>query len=234
MANTDQSSRFAVASVRSLAVAIAAPLFLAGCLQGSNVHQPTHRMNPVQVAESVERLELYARPNGLELSARDEFAVQDFLHGYRTNGSGPIYINRPAGTLTGQGVMQTNALLTRLMAETAIAPGRVQSGEYYSRPGDPAPVVISYRTLKAISQDCSRLGDLSRTYSNGVTPEFGCFASANLAAMITDPRQLIEPYASDTPNAQRRQVVYDRYIQGTSTASETPEGQSVSSQDVGG
>ncbi|MEM9600026.1 MAG: CpaD family pilus assembly lipoprotein [Pseudomonadota bacterium] len=229
-----QSGRLSVLSARMLTVTLAAPLFLAGCLQGSTINQPTHRLNPVKVAESVERLELYARPNGLELSARDEFAVQQFLHAYAANGSGPIYINRPANGLNGQGVLQTNALLTRLMAATAIRPDAVQSGEYYSRPGDPAPVVLSYRTLKAISQDCSRLGDLSQTYGNSVTPEFGCFASANLAAMITDPRQLIEPYASDTPNAQRRQVVYDRYIQGNSTASERPEGQSVSSQEAGG
>ncbi|GLQ19952.1 CpaD family pilus assembly lipoprotein [Algimonas porphyrae] len=221
-------------SVSALTLMVAAPLLLAGCLQGSNIHQPTHRLNPVKVAESVERLELYARPNGLELSARDEFAVQTFLRSYTAEGSGPIYINRPANALTGQGVIQTDALLTRLMAASAIRPDAVQSGEYYSRPGDPAPVVLSYRTLKAISQDCSRLGDLSQTYGNGVTPEFGCFASANLAAMISDPRQLIEPYASDTPNAQRRQVVYDRYIQGSSTASERPEGQSVSSQEAGG
>jgi pilus assembly protein CpaD len=88
--------------------------------------------------------------------------------------------------------------------------------------------------LRAVSQDCSSQSDLSVTYRNSVTPEFGCFASANLAAMISDPRQLIEPYATQSPNAQRRQVVYDRYIQGTSTASERPEGQQQSSQQAGG
>jgi type IV pilus biogenesis protein CpaD/CtpE len=52
--------------------------------------------------------------------------------------------------------------------------------------------------------------------------------------MITDPRQLIEPYTMQAPNAQRRQVVYDRYINGQSTASERPEGQMQSSQEAGG
>jgi len=36
--------------------------------------------------------------------------------------------------------------------------------------------------------------------------------------MVTDPRQLLEPYAGGQPNAQRRQVIYDKYIQGESTA----------------
>jgi pilus assembly protein CpaD len=218
----------------SLALALAAPALLSGCLQGGTLSEPTHRLHPVKVAESVERLELYARPNGLELSTRDEYAVSTFLQAYAAQGSGPIYINRPAAAAHTQGVRQTDALIDRLMSRNGIRQGSAQSGTYYSRPGDPAPVVISYRTLRAVSQDCSAQSDLSVTHRNSVTPEFGCFASANLAAMITDPRQLIEPYAMGAPNAQRRQVVYDKYIEGVSTASERPEGQQQSSQDGGG
>lgn len=218
----------------SLVLAASAMALLGGCLQGGVVAEPTHRLQPVKVAESVERLELYARPSGLELSARDEYAVSAFLDAYAAQGSGPLYINRPATALDQQGVKQTDALLHRLMTRSGIRPDNSQSGTYYTRPGDPAPVVISYRTLRAIPQDCSHLGDLTVTHRNSVTPEFGCFASANLAAMISDPRQLIEPYTMGPPNAQRRQVVYDKYIQGESTASERPEGQSQSSQEAGG
>jgi len=216
-----------------LAAAFAAPM-LSGCLQGGTLPEPTHRLHPVKVAESVERLELYARPDGLELSKRDEYAVADFLQAYAANGSGPLYINRPASAAQSQGVRQTDALIDRLLNHAGIGFGTAQSGTYYTRPGDPAPVVISYRTLRAVPQDCSGQSDMSVTYRNSVTPEFGCFASANLAAMISDPRQLIEPYAAQPSNAQRRQVVYDKYIQGTSTASERPEGQEQSSQEVGG
>ncbi|WP_298916104.1 CpaD family pilus assembly lipoprotein [uncultured Algimonas sp.] len=215
-------------------LALAASVLATGCLQGGRQSEPTHRLNPSKVAESVERLELYARPNGLELSARDERAVAGFLQAYAAQGSGPLYINRPARALSGMGVAQTDALLDRLMRGSGLRTGSVQSGTYHTRPGDPAPVILSYRTLRAVPQDCARLGDLSVTHTNGVSPEFGCFASANLAAMIADPRQLIEPYATQAPNAQRRQVVYDRYIQGVSTASERPAGQQQSSQQTGG
>jgi len=51
--------------------------------------------------------------------------------------------------------------------------------------------------------------------------------SANLAAMITDPRQLLEPYAAGRPNAQRRQVIYDKYIQGEPTAAQVNPDQKV-------
>ena len=209
-------------------------LSLTACLQSGHQLEPTHRLNPIKVAESVERLELYARPNGLELTQRDEQAVAAFLRAYAVDGSGPLYVNRPAAAMDTTGVSQTNALLDRLMSYSGINPVTAQSGTYYTRPGDPAPVILSYRTLKTVPQNCAYQSDLSLTHTNGVRPEFGCFASANLAAMISDPRQLLEPYATQPPNAQRRQVVYDRYIQGTSTASERPTGQQQSSQDAGG
>ena len=71
------------------------------------------------------------------------------------------------------------------------------------------------------------MGSLTDTYSNQPQGGFGCFQSANLAAMITDPRQLLEPYASGQPNAQRRQVIYDRYIQGEPTAAQVNPDQRV-------
>ena len=46
--------------------------------------------------------------------------------------------------------------------------------------------------------------------------------------MVTDPRQLLEPYAPGTPNAQRRQVIYDRYIEGQPTAAEVNPRQDIS------
>ena len=95
------------------------------------------------------------------------------------------------------------------MAQAGMNPNAVQTGQYSSHPGAPAPVVVSYRTLRAIPQDCRELDSLTDNYSNQPHGTFGCFQSANLAAMVTDPRQLLEPYALGQPNAQRRQVIYD-------------------------
>jgi pilus assembly protein CpaD len=176
--------------------------------------------NSVNVAESIERLELYTRPNGMELSARDKLAVAQFLDGYARSGDGALYINRPASAMAGLGTRQAEATIRGLMAQGGMNPGSVQTGQYTSRPGAPAPVVVSYRTLRAIPQDCREMDNLANTFSNQPHAGFGCFQSANLAAMISDPRQLLEPYASGQPNAQRRQVIYDKYIQGETTAAQ--------------
>jgi len=75
--------------------------------------QPTPPLSkahyPVEVAESIERLELYTRPNGLELSARDSDAVAIFVNNYRRFGNGPLYINVPSHAAQGLGAQQAHA-----------------------------------------------------------------------------------------------------------------------------
>ena len=186
---------------------------------------PTAKRNPIQVAESIERLELYARPNGLELSARDELAVAQFLDGYGRNGSGPLFINRPSAQVGQVGTQQAENVLRGLMRDVGLNPTSLQGGQYQSNPNGPAPVVVSYRVLKAIPANCHRETLITDSYSNQAMPGFGCFQAANLAAMISDPRQLLEPYAFGPPDAQRRQVIYDKFIQGEQTSAEFPSRQ---------
>lgn len=202
-------------------------LGLAACATPAPTLKPTHIRNAVQVAESIERLELYTRPNGLELSARDTLAVAQFIDGYARSGEGPLFISRPANALSGLGTQQAEAKVRQLMAQGGLNPAALQAGQYASAPGAPAPVVVSYLTLRAIPQDCREMNSLSSTYSNQPHSSFGCYQSANLAAMISDPRQLLEPYTMGTPNAQRRQVVYDKYIAGTPTSAQVNPRQEV-------
>jgi len=202
-------------------------LALTACATPNETFGPVQLRNTINVAESIERLELYTRPNGLELSARDELAVAQFLDGYAQSGEGALYINRPANAVSGLGTQQAEAVIRGLMAQGGLNPNAIQTGQYPSRAGAPAPVIVSYRTLRAIPQDCRQLGELTNTFGNEPHGNFGCFQSANIAAMITDPRQLLEPYALGQPNAQRRQVVYDQYIQGNATASQVNPGQLV-------
>jgi len=201
---------------------------LTACSTPSASTGPTVFNNPVQVAESIERLELYTRPNGLELSARDQVAVSQFLQSYGRRGNGPLYINFPNGSGAGLGTQQAQAVIRQSLAGIGLGGASVQTGQYQTAQGSPAPVVVSYRTLKTVPQDCRQQGDTTDTFANQPYSNFGCFHSANLAAMIGNPRQLLEPYDMTIPDSQRRQVIYDKYIQGENPASTQPDRQQVS------
>jgi len=161
------------------ACVLTAILGLSACAAPTISHKPTQLRNPIKVAESIERLELYTRPNGLELSARDKLAVAQFLDGYGRSGEGALFINRPSNSATGLGTQQAEAVIRNLMVQGGLNPNAVQTGQYASYPGAPAPVVVSYRTLQAIPADCRAMGSLTDTYSNQPIGGFGCFQSAS-------------------------------------------------------
>ena len=66
-------------------------IVLSACQTPTPYTVPTVFNSKIQIAESIERLELYTRPTGLELSARDQVAVNQFLSAYAQQGEGPIY-----------------------------------------------------------------------------------------------------------------------------------------------
>lgn len=202
-------------------------LIITGCQTPSPSYGPTSFHNKIQVAESIERLELYTRPSGLELSARDHVAVTQFLQAYAQDGEGPVYINIPSSSANGLGAQQAQSLIRQGMNRIGQRGAPIQTGQYQSAHGAPAPVVVSYRTLRTVPMDCREQGDLSHTFNNQPYSNYGCFQSANLAVMIEDPRQLIQPYDTTVPDSQRRQTVYDKYIEGEVTASDFPDRQDV-------
>jgi len=212
--------------LRTLILASSISVLAVACAAPQPSYGPTVTRNSVKVAESVERLELYARPNGMELSARDKFAVGQFIEGYRQNGNGPLFVNMPLTAGNGLGISQAHTMIRTLVAQVGINPAALQTGKYQTNPQANAPLVVSYRTLKAVPRDCRFMDDLTLTYNNQPSQSFGCSATANLAAMVSDPRQFLEPYGSSSPDTRRRIVVYDKYIQGESTAAERPPEQS--------
>ena len=209
------------------AMLAASSLTLSACVgtPGHNL-QPSIYNNPIQISESIERLELYSRPNGMELSARDQDAVSNFIEAYRQFGDGPLYINMPAMAQGGLGPQQAAGLVRQAAMQYGVN-NTIQSGQYQNRQGQPAPVIVSYRRLKSVPQNCRFQGDLTSSDLNVPADSWGCAYHANLAAMIQDPRQLLEPYGSGSSNAQRRLMVHDKYIEGQDTAATYPSRQYV-------
>jgi len=212
-------------------VAIAASL--TACTTYEPSYLPSPLRNQIQVAESIERLELYTRPDGLALSARDRDAVAQFVQMYGRFGDGPLYINVPSNGASGLGAQQAQKLIRQDMNGFGLGRTQIQTGQYQAAHNAPAPVVVSYRRLKTMPEDCRKLGNLTLTSNNQPYDSFGCSQTANLAAMIQDPRQLLEPYAFDSPNSARRMTVYDKYIEGENTASQQPDRQEISAEGGG-
>jgi len=201
-------------------------------LTGCSMYQPsyvsTDQRNKITVAETIERMELYVQPTGLNISARDQDAVSNFLYQYARDGQGPLYINIPSNAANGAGVQQANTLVSSRLQGMGIGAANIQTGQYNVGPSVSAPVIVSYRRLTTAPIDCQMGASLTHTSTNQPYQNFGCAQTANLAAMIDDPRQLLSPYDMANSAVRRRVTVVGKYENGEATASPRPEGQEVS------
>ncbi len=201
---------------------------LSACAPTMHTMPSYEQVHKLTVAETVERMELYVRPQGLDLSARDRSAMQGFVNLYANEGDGGFYLNVPSNAAGAPGMRQAQAEIQNLLLRSGLNAAPLQSGQYQVPPNAPAPLVLSFRRLAMQPINCASGQDLTRTSNNQAYYNFGCAQQANFAAMIGDPRQLIEPYAAAPPNATRRTIGFDKYVQGEDTSSTQPGRQSVS------
>jgi pilus assembly protein CpaD len=92
--------------------------------------------------------------------------------------------------------------------------------EGYDANGDgKAPLRVSFLSYHAVGPQCgASWSDISKEASNEPYPEFGCAVTANLAAQVADPADLLHPRASDPPDALRRADVLNKYRQAQVTS----------------
>ena len=209
-------------SLKALVFTGMAAAVLSACTTHQPSFAPTVLRNKITVAETVERLELYAGQAGLHLSARDQDAVGQFLGQYAQHGEGALYVNVPSGMVGGQGVAQAQSLVQSYLGQLGLSGAAVQSGQYPSIPGAPAPVIVSYRRLATAPIDCSQGANLTATANNQPYGNFGCAQTANLAALIDNPRQLLAPYTMEPGSTVRRMSVIDAYDKAEETFTGRP------------
>ena len=90
----------------------------------------------------------------------------------------------------------------------------------YQAPNPKAPILAGFETVQAVVPKCGQAwGNLSQTGDNLPSSNFGCAVTSNLAAQVTNPRDLIAPRAMTAAEASRRTVVFDGFATGKATSS---------------
>jgi pilus assembly protein CpaD len=90
-----------------------------------------------------------------------------------------------------------------------------------------APLLVSFEYDGAEIPKCGRWDDLTKTGDNQVYSNFGCAVTANMAAQIANPTDIVHPRAEDAPDVERRTSVLAKYREGKPTPAEEPQAKSV-------
>jgi pilus assembly protein CpaD len=173
---------------------------------------------PISVEPQVQTLAVRVDGELQSLARGEADRISVFAERWKQRGQGLVNVATPTGGRGDAALAEVKSVL----AASGVGKDAVQVTTYAPPSGDEdAPITLSYVAYAAVASECG--GDWSRNWSfdprNEVRPDFGCTTQHNLAAMAADPRDLIEPRATDPSDALRRSVVIERYQQGQPTQS---------------
>ncbi len=173
---------------------------------------------PIQVGEREISADFAVHRGASGFTRAQIYNVGDFVHGYKKDGQGPLLVRAPSGTPNEVASMHALDDLRQTLRRADI-PGDAVVFEPYYGGGDPkAPIRLSYLRYVANSAPCGDWNDnVAADQLNVPYPNFGCAAQHNLAAMVANPRDLVEPRTMTARSSERRDTIWGKWIKGEPT-----------------
>jgi pilus assembly protein CpaD len=204
---------------------------LAACASSAD-HRPEVARPTEQFAIKVTPQEdqILLAPHTQGLSPAQTAALQALVTRWRDVRDVQLKIQTPMRG--GEAAYRATAAIQDELFQLGVGPGQVSLTNYDPGERDGAPIVVGFTRYEAHGPDCGKSwGNLTSTSNNKPSSNFGCAITANVAAMIANPGDLVAPRALGSGDAERREVVITKYRQGaiTSTAKDPQADAAVSS-----
>jgi len=170
----------------------------------------------ITVSSAPDQILLAPHASGVSDSQADALAA--LVNRWRDAGAETITIMAPAG---GQGqAYHSTAAIEAALEELGVSPDRIRLGGYDAGQRIGAPIAVGFKSYKAQGPECGHSWrDFTASRDNDVNNNFGCATTANIAAMIANPADLLAPRQSDPADASRRETILGKYRQGATTSS---------------
>ncbi|HEY3799214.1 MAG TPA: CpaD family pilus assembly protein [Caulobacteraceae bacterium] len=184
--------------------------------EGPEPLTPTERY-AIAVKPSPQELQLAVHPEGL--SQTQVAALADFAGRYQAAEAGDVVLKAPEHGPDPAAAYRTAAGARDYLASQGVDPSRIRIVGYEAGGDAKAPVVVGFMRYEAKGPDCDHgWSNLSAIADNREYPEFGCAVTADIAAQIAYPQDLLQPHPTDPSDEQRRDSVIGKYRQGTPTS----------------
>ena len=216
-------------TLRFLGIGLAALSMSACTLPATNGAPQAVRVEevyPISVEPQVATLVLRVDEGLQRLARGEDRRIEAFAARWKARGQGLLTAAVPTDAPNGAAAAAAMNDVKRVLASNGVEANSVQFTTYRAPADDPnAPITLSFVSYAAVAAECGGNWSENMAYTprNQPWPEFGCSTQHNLAAVISDPRDLIEPRASDTADAARRGTVFEKYRIGEPTQTKAPK-----------
>ncbi len=211
------------AALRLLAVGGLAAL-LAGCYQ-QRVAQRDYpddyrQRHPITLKEGERSVEIFLGSNRGGLSPSQRADVLSFAQLWRREATSGIIVDVPQGGPTDHAAADSLREIHSIFAASGVPRNAVYLRKYRPSGTSLASIKINYSKLVAEAGPCglwpADLGPASDQAYTDNRPywNLGCASQRNLAAMVDNPADLVQPRGETPSYSARRSVAIDKYRKG--------------------
>ena len=197
--------------------------------------------HPIALQESGQSIVVFIGHDRGALSLSQRADVWGLAQSWLREGTGAISADLPTDTPNATAAASSLREIQALLADAGVPPRDILVHHYH--PDDPrqmAAIRLNYTRISATAGPCGlwpedlgpSLKDKSyaenRSYYN-----FGCAYQRNMAAMIDNPSDLVQPRPETPPYTPRRSIAFEKYRKGTTTTTAYPEADKAKLSDTG-
>ena len=199
---------------------------LAGCYKTdtAQVEYPFdyRQRHPITVREGGQNVEVMVGRNRGGLTPSQRGDVVAFAQTWRRESGSGIIVDLPRGGPTDRAAADAMREIRSILAAVGVPPNAIYVRHYHPTRYALASIKLNYSKLVAEAGPCGEWPwDLGTSYKSAEIENrpywnLGCATQRNLAAMVENPSDLVQPRGETPPYAPRRNVALTRYTKGES------------------
>jgi pilus assembly protein CpaD len=238
----DRSRAFRIAGVLvGLAVMLGACQHTEPELVAESYSADYRLRHPIAIQEADRSIVVFVGQARGGLTASQRGDVLGLAQVWLREGTGAINVDVPVATPNARAAAETFREIQATLAAAGVPPRGIVMRNY--RPEDPRhlPAIrLNYPNISAVAGPCGLWPEdigpsiKNRTYfQNKQYYNFGCAYQRNMAAMVDNPSDLVQPRPETTAYTQRRTAAFEKYRKGTTSATIYPENDRAKLSDTG-
>jgi pilus assembly protein CpaD len=224
-----------------LSVALSACTNTAGEVVTAGVPDDYRLRHPIAIQEADRSVVIFVGHARGGLSASQRADVMGLAQIWVREATGAIVADVPVDTPNARAAASTFREIQALLAAGGVPPRGITLRHYH--PDDPrtlATIRLSYPRIAAVAGPCGLWPeDLGPSIENPGYSEnrqyynFGCAYQRNMAAMVDNPSDLVQPRPETPAYTARRTEAFEKYRKGTTTTTNYPEADKAKLSDTG-
>jgi pilus assembly protein CpaD len=234
-------------SLRLLGALVGLSAALGGCnytsgeVATASIPDDYRLRHPIAIEEADRSVVIFVGEGRGGLSAAQRNDVIGLAHTWVSEGTGAIVIDVPIDTPNARAAAATSREAQGVL-EAGGVPARAISVHRY-HPNNPrtfATIRLTYPRIAAVAGPCGvwpeDLGPSimnERYFENKEYYNFGCAYQRDMAAMVANPADLVQPRSETPPYTARRSEAFEKYRKGEPTSTVYPEGEKAKLSEAG-